>query len=62
MEALRRKKKRMLQGVLRVPVGATGTATAAGIDQYGRKEFTADFAQFHIGDPVPAMSLTPEYN
>lgn len=33
-----------------------------GIDQYALKEFTADFTQFHIGDTVPAMYLTPEYN
>ncbi len=39
-----------------------GAAPASGIEQYAMKEFTADFTQFHIGDTVPAMYLTPEYN
>lgn len=50
------------EGVLLATAGASWTATAAGIDQYALKEFTADFTQFHIGDTVPAMYLTPEYN
>ncbi|WP_420704613.1 RcnB family protein [Klebsiella pneumoniae] len=57
-----RKTKMMLLGVLLATAGASWTATAAGIDQYALKEFTADFTQFHIGDTVPAMYLTPEYN
>ena len=57
-----RKTKMMLLGVLLSTAGASWTATAAGIDQYALKEFTADFTQFHIGDTVPAMYLTPEYN
>ena len=57
-----RKTKMMLLGVLLATAGATWTASAAGIDQYALKEFTADFTQFHIGDTVPAMYLTPEYN
>lgn len=53
-----RKTKMMLLGVLLATAGASWTATAAGIDQYALKEFTADFTQFHIGDTVPAMYLT----
>lgn len=57
-----RKTKMMLLGVLLATAGASWTASAAGIDQYALKEFSADFTQFHIGDTVPAMYLTPEYN
>lgn len=53
-----RKTKMMLLGVLLATAGASWTASAAGIDQYALKEFTADFTQFHIGDTVPAMYLT----
>lgn len=38
-----RKTKMMLLGVLLATAGASWTATAAGIDQYALKEFTADF-------------------
>ncbi len=58
-EEIMRKTKMMLLGVLLATAGASWTATAAGIDQYALKEFTADFTQFHIGDTVPAMYLTP---
>ena len=57
IEETMRKTKMMLLGVLLATAGASWTATAAGIDQYALKEFTADFTQFHIGDTVPAMYL-----
>ncbi|MDP1109134.1 nickel/cobalt homeostasis protein RcnB, partial [Klebsiella pneumoniae] len=57
-----RKKKMMLLGVILATEGDSWTATAARIDQYALKEFTADFTQFHFGYTVPAMYLTPEYN
>ncbi len=52
IEETMRKTKMMLLGVLLATAGASWTATAAGIDQYALKEFTADFTQFHIGDTV----------
>ena len=57
-----RKTKMMLLGVLLASASASWAAPASGIEQYAMKEFTADFTQFHIGDTVPAMYLTPEYN
>ena len=39
-----------------------GTVTGEGIQKYELNEVTADFKQFHIGDTVPPLYLTPEYN
>lgn len=44
---------------------AAGTAIAApgsGIQQYELKDFVADFTHFNIGDTVPQMYRTEQYN
>lgn len=44
---------------------AAGTAFAApgaGIQKYELKEFVADFTHFNIGDTVPQMYRTDQYN
>ncbi|CAH6636807.1 RcnB family protein [Pseudocitrobacter sp. 73] len=44
---------------------AAGTAFAApgtGIQKYELKEFVADFTHFNIGDAVPEMYRTDQYN
>lgn len=56
----------MLLGVLLATAGAVSAAPAAvspsGIQKYELKDFIADFTHFNIGDNVPAMYLTEEYN
>ena len=37
-------------------------ASGEGIQKYELDGVTADFKQFHIGDTVPPLYLTPEYN
>ncbi len=57
-----RKTKMMLLGVLLATAGASWTATRRGDRSVCAERVHADFTQFHIGDTVPAMYLTPEYN
>lgn len=60
-----RKTKMMLLGVLLATAGATWAAPATvstGIQKYELKEFNADFTHFNIGDTVPEMYRTEEYN
>jgi Ni/Co efflux regulator RcnB len=61
-----RKTKMMLLGVLLATAGAVSAAPApvstSGIQKYELKEFIADFTHFNIGDNVPEMYRTQEYN
>ncbi|MBB1201546.1 nickel/cobalt homeostasis protein RcnB [Enterobacteriaceae bacterium 89] len=60
-----RKTKMMLLGVLLATAGAVSAAPATvstGIQKYELKEFIADFTHFNIGDTVPQMYRTDEYN
>ncbi|WNN47345.1 RcnB family protein [Siccibacter colletis] len=60
------KTKMLLMGALLTVASSTFAApqgaAPTGIDSYEIKEFVADFTQFKIGDRVPAMYLTDEYN
>lgn len=60
------KTKLMLLGALLVSASAAfaapQTAVATGISKYELQEFVADFTKFKIGDTVPPMYLTDEYN
>lgn len=56
--------KMLLIGAL-LATAAVSTASAAdatGINKYALQEFVADFTHFTIGDTVPAMYRTEEYN
>ena len=57
-----RKTKMMLLGVLLASASAAWAAPSEGVQKYALQEFTADFTQYHIGDTVPALYLTDEYN
>lgn len=61
-----RKTKMMLLGIMLATAGAVSAAPATapdtGIQKYELKDFTADFTHFTIGDTVPEMYRTPEYN
>ena len=57
-----RKTKMMLLGVLLACASGAWAATGEGIQKYELDGVTADFKQFHIGDTVPPLYLTPEYN
>lgn len=57
-----RKTKMMLLGVLLACTSGAWAATGDGIQKYELDGVTADFKQFHIGDTVPPLYLTPEYN
>jgi len=60
-----RKTKMMLLGVLLATAGATWAApmsVSTGIQKYELKEFNADFTHFTLGDTVPEMYRTDEYN
>ncbi|WP_330982427.1 MULTISPECIES: RcnB family protein [Enterobacterales] len=61
-----RKTKIMLLGVLLATAGAVSAAPAtvstSGIQEYELKDFIADFTHFNIGDAVPEMYRTEEYN
>ena len=56
-----RKTKMMLLGVL---LASTSTVWAAsgGPQKFELDSVTADFTQFHVGDTVPPLYLTAEYN
>ena len=64
------KAKVMLAAVLLACAGSTFAAPAqapqasvkTGIQQYEIQEFIADFTRFHIGDTVPDLYRTEEYN
>ena len=54
-----RKTEMILLGVL---LACSGAAQADGsLQKYKLDGFTADFTQFHEGDVVPPLYLTPEY-
>ena len=57
-----RKTKMMLLGVLLACSSGAWAASGEGIQKYELDGVTADFKQFHIGDTVPPLYLTPEYN
>lgn len=61
-----RKTKMMLLGALLTAAGAAcaapSTEADSGIQKYEVKTFIADFTHFNIGDTVPAMYRTEEYN
>lgn len=61
-----RKTKMMLLGVLLATAGAVSAAPAtvstSGIQKYELKDFNADFTHFNIGDTVPELYRTDEYN
>lgn len=57
-----RKTKMMLLGVLLASTSAVWAADAGSLQKYELDGVTADFKQFHIGDTVPPLYLTPEYN
>ncbi|EMM6760214.1 RcnB family protein [Pluralibacter gergoviae] len=61
-----RKTKMMLLGALLATAGAVSAAPATegatGIQKYEVKTFIADFTHFNIGDTVPAMYRSEEYN
>ena len=61
-----RKTKMMLLGLLLATAGAVSAApateAASGIQKYEVKTFLADFTRFNIGDAVPAMYRSAEYN
>lgn len=65
-----RKAKMILLGTLLVTASAAWASTAAtptqtsasGISQYELKDFTADFVHFKIGDTVPALYRTEQYD
>ncbi|WP_297198428.1 RcnB family protein [uncultured Pluralibacter sp.] len=57
-----RKTKMMLLGALLTTAGAVSAEADAGIQKYEVKTFIADFTHFNIGDTVPAMYRTEEYN
>lgn len=60
------KAKILLAAALLVCAGSTFAApasnAASGIQGYEIQEFTADFTRFHIGDTVPELYRTEEYN
>jgi Ni/Co efflux regulator RcnB len=61
-----RKTKMMLLAALLATAGAVSAAPAtvstSGIQQYELNDFIADFTHFKIGDSVPEMYRTDEYN
>ncbi len=61
-----RKTKMMLRGALVATAGAVSAApateAATGIQKYEVKTFIADFTHFTLGDAVPAMYRSDEYN
>ena len=61
-----RKTKMMLLGALLATAGAVSAApateAATGIQKYEVKTFIADFTHFTLGDAVPAMYRSDEYN
>lgn len=61
-----RKTKMMLLGALLATASsafaAPQTAAATGTQSYEINEFVADFTKFHIGDVVPEMYRSQEYN
>lgn len=63
-----RKKKMILLGALLVTASSafaapqTATPGATGTQSYEIKDFVADFTKFNIGDTVPEMYRSEEYN
>lgn len=56
------KTKLLLVGALLTLATSALAAPPAGIETFAVQEFNSDFTQFHIGDTVPPMYLTDQYD